>query len=187
MFKLINAMKKRKANRLKGYDYSKNNIYFVTNCVKNNVCCLGSVVPVGIGGEMSVQNLENRISDLEYDTELNQYGRLVDEKINWLINQYPYIDIHNYKIMPNHFHLIIEIDSTKVSVAKTKIKSLSSLMGALKTTASKAIHNEGLETFAWHRSFHDHIIRNEKTYNKIFNYINSNPDRWAADKFYKSV
>ena len=177
-------MKKRKANRLKGYDYSKNNLYFVTNCVKNNVCCLGRVVPEGVGYNLSVQNLENHILDLKYVTELNQFGILVDEKINWLINQYPYIDIHNYKIMPNHFHLIIEIDRTKVSVAENKIKSLSSLMGALKTTSSKAIHNEGLETFAWHRSFHDHIIRSEESYHKIFNYIDSNPDRWAEDKFY---
>ena len=100
-------MKKRKANRLKGYDYSKNNIYFVTNCVKNNLCCLGRVVPVGKGCDLSVQNLGNHISDLKYDTELNQYGKLVDEKINWLISQYPYIDIHNYKIMPNHFHFIM--------------------------------------------------------------------------------
>jgi len=180
-------MKKRKANRLKGYDYSQNNLYFVTNCVKNNVCCLGRVVPVP--DNLNIQNSQNHIQDnnsseSEYDTELNQYGILVDEKINWLINQYPYIDIHNYKIMPNHFHLIIEIDRTKVSVAETKIKSLSSLMGALKTTSSKAIHNEGLTTFAWHRSFYDHIIRSEESYHKIFNDIDSNPDRWAEDQFY---
>lgn len=188
-------MKKRKANRLKGYDYSKNNLYFVTNCVKNNLCCLGRVIAVRTGRELSVpdntpiQNSHNQIEvdnpiEMKYDMELNQYGLIVDEKINWLINQYPYIDIHNYKIMPNHFHLIIEIDRTKVSVAETKIKSLSSLMGALKTTTSKAIHNEGLETFAWHRSFHDHIIGSDEAYRKIFNYINLNPQKWAEDRFY---
>ena len=48
-------MKNRKPNRLKGYDYSQNNLYFVTNCVKNNLCCLGRVIAVGTGRDLSVQ------------------------------------------------------------------------------------------------------------------------------------
>ena len=178
-------MKKRKANRLKGYDYSKNNLYFVTNCVKNNLCCLGDVVYVGTGRDLSVRDLsvtdlsvpdlsvrdlsvqnpeihpseihpsenhpsENHPSEnpslefqnpemdsiaTEYIVVLNEYGLIVDEKINWLIKQYEYVDIHNYVIMPNHFHFILEIDSLKVKDKEIKIKTLSSLMGALKTTS----------------------------------------------------
>ena len=43
-------MKNRKRNRLKGYDYSRDNLYFVTICVKDRVCCLGSV---GTGRDLS--------------------------------------------------------------------------------------------------------------------------------------
>ena len=37
-------MKNRKRNRMKGYDYSSNNLYFVTSCVKDRVCCFGNIV-----------------------------------------------------------------------------------------------------------------------------------------------
>ena len=34
------------------------------------------------------------------------------------------------------------------------------------------------------RSFHDHIIRNERDYQKIWEYIETNPLRWKEDCFY---
>ena len=194
-------MKKRKSNRLKGYDYSKNNLYFVTNCVKNNLCCLGNVILIGTGRDLSVHHPENHHPEINCIVALNQYGLIVDEKINWLMRQYQYVDIHNYVVMPNHFHLILEIDSNllknkisdddsvgtsrvlSVQQDNLKIKSLSSLMGALKTASSKEIHNAGFEDFAWHRSFHDHIIRDEKSYHNIFNYISNNPNKWHEDRF----
>lgn len=202
-------MKNRKSNRLKGYDYSQNNLYFVTNCVKNYLCCLGRVIFVGTGHDLSVQRLKSENSasnrtklhhpklrqndlrpqdlhphEIEYMMELNQYGIIVDEKINWLMQEYKYADIHNYVVMPNHIHLILEIDRLKVVDEDVKIKSLSSLMGAFKTTASHKIHEEGFEDFAWHRSFHDHIIRDEASYLRISNYIDVNPQKWFEDKFY---
>jgi len=89
--------------------------------------------------------------------------------------------------MPNHFHFIIEIDSQRVKDNAVKIKSLSSLMGALKTTTSKLIHEAGFEDFAWHRSFHDHIIRNDLEFHRISHYIAMNPQKWALNKFYSKV
>uniref|UniRef100_UPI004048EE95 transposase n=1 Tax=Flavobacterium sp. TaxID=239 RepID=UPI004048EE95 len=186
----------RKSNRLKGYDYSQNNLYFVTNCVKDNLCCLGSVVSVGTGRDLSVHHPESNHpksihpeshhSEIEYRMILNRYGFIVDEKINWLMQQYKYVDIHNYVVMPNHIHLILEIDCLKVTNQEIKIKSLSSLMGAFKTTSANQIHQEGFEDFAWHRSFHDHIIRDEKSYLNISNYIDMNPQKWIQDKFYSA-
>ena len=180
-------MKNRKSNRMKGFDYSSNNLYFITNCVKNNLCCLGRVIIVGTGRDLSVHAslVEKNHSEIECNVALNQYGLIVEEKINWLMNQYEYVDIHNYIVMPNHFHLIIEIDRQKVAGKGTKIKSLSSLIGAMKTTSSKQIHELGFKDFAWHRSFHDHIIRNEKSYDTIFNYITNNPTNWLKDTFFE--
>jgi len=40
------------------------------------------------------------------------------------------------------------------------------------------------ENFKWHRSFYDHIIRNEQSLNEIRNYINNNPTQWSLDKYY---
>ena len=217
-------MKNRKSNRLKGYDYSRNNLYFVTNCIKDNLCCFGRVINVGTGRDLSVHNPENNNPENNnpennnpennnpenhhpenhhpennnpenhhpenhhpennYFVNLNQYGKIVAERITWLEIQYPYVAIHNYVVMPNHFHLILEIDIQKVKGQDIKIKSLSSLIGAMKTTSSKHIHLAGFVDFEWHRSFHDHIIRNELEYNRISNYIDLNPQKWSVDKFY---
>ncbi len=52
-------MRIRKLNRLKGYDYSKNNLYFVTSCVKNMECCFSDVVSAGTGRDLSERNVIN--------------------------------------------------------------------------------------------------------------------------------
>lgn len=185
-----------------GYDYSRNNLYFVTSCVKNMECCFGDVVPVGTGRDLSVHYPDENNPDInnpgenESEMILNAYGIIANNQLEWLEIQYPYVELHCYKVMPNHIHAIIEIDSLKINpIHKTdtdqldsediKIKSLSEIMGAYKTTSSKLIHKSDYEAFAWHRSFHDHIIRDEKSYHNIVNYIENNPNCWDKDKFYK--
>jgi hypothetical protein len=62
-----------------------------------------------------------------------------------------------------------------------KIKSLSEIMGAYKTSVSKQIHLLGFMDFSWQRSFHDYIIRDENSYNFIVDYIGTNPTKWELD------
>ena len=40
----------------------------------------------------------------------------------------------------------------------------------------------GMQVFQ--RSYHDHVIRNEDDYLKIWQYIDNNPARWQEDCFY---
>lgn len=155
--------KSRKRNRLKGFDYSTEAIYFVT------ICCGGGMHYFG-----KIQNGE---------MNLNEAGNVALNQINWLQEQYLYCIIHNAVVMPNHLHILLEIDKSKVN-SDIKIKSLSSLMGAYKTTVSKQIHLAGNEDFSWHRSFHDHIVRNDASYERIFDYISENPKKWSEDKFF---
>ena len=232
-------MKNRKRNRMVGYDYSQNNLYFVTSCVKNMECYFGDVVLVGTGRDLSVHNPDinnpdinnpdinnpdinnpdinnpdinnadinnpdinnadiNNFDENESEMILNEYGIIANNQLEWLEIQYPYIELHAYIVMPNHIHAVIEIDSFKVNPINKnnmdqldseniKIKSLSQIMGAYKTTSSKLIHLAGKEEFAWHRSFHDHIIRDEKSYQNIVNYMENNPNSWNKDKFYKKI
>lgn len=37
----------------------------------------------------------------------------------------------------------------------------------------------------WQRSYHDHIIRDEADYLRIWDYIDTNPDKWAEDEYYR--
>ena len=160
---------KRKANRMKGYDYSQDNLYFVTSCVRNMICCFGKIE----SNEMI----------------LNEYGKIAYRQWYWLSEQYPYVRLHEFVVMPNHIHGIIEINRNGRPVPvrtgldlSVRIKSLSQLMGAYKTTTSKQIHLLGYESFAWQRSFHDHIIRNQNAFIAISNYISDNPSKWKSDK-----
>lgn len=116
--------------------------------------------------------------------KLNAFGKIAFKQWVWLENQYSYVKIPAFVVMPNHVHAIVEINSKQAN-SHCKIKSLSQLIGAYKTTSSKLIHLEGLENFVWQRSFHDHIIRNEDSYIRIYDYILSNPERWNSDSFYK--
>jgi putative transposase len=172
--------KNRKLNRLAGFDYSSEALYFVTSCTDNKIYHFGEIS----NGELS----------------LNIYGKVAEKQWLWLGGQYQYLTLHSFIIMPNHMHGIIEIDTSKIAIkSKTlqkeclsneipkdpvKIKSISELMGAYKTTTSKHIHLAGLNEFKWQRSFHDHIIRDAKSFEKISNYIENNPDNWPEDSFY---
>ena len=159
-------LRHRKANRLKGYNYSKDNLYFVTSCVQDRICCFGEIV--------------------DDDMVLNDYGKIANEKWHWLAQQYAYVVLHEFVVMPNHIHGIIEINRDHIlpgtgrdlSLTKLKIKSLSELMGAFKTALSKQIHLIGYNEFRWQRSFHDHIIREDESYERIANYILNNPEKW---------
>lgn len=119
-------------------------------------------------------------------------------------NQYSYIVSRAFVVMPYHIHGIIEINRGSIhneNVVETgrvfvgtgrdqslqkppKIKSLSELMDAYKTTVSKQIHLLEYPEFQWQRSFHDHIIRNERSFRHIGNYIYNNPSNWDEDQFY---
>jgi len=156
-------MRVRKRNRMLGYDYSQDNLYFVTICLKDMVC--------------TFVNVENK------QMLLNSYGEIVKKQWFWLTEQYSYIELHAFVVMPNHIHGIIEIKRNKAMIDNQKIKPLSQLIGALKTTSSKQIHLLGESDFVWHRSFHDHIILNEEAFDKISKYIENNPMKWKEDKF----
>ena len=46
------------------------------------------------------------------------------------------------------------------------------------------MHSE--KTEIWQPSFHDHIIRDKEDYDKIWEYIDTNPLKWELDCFYGS-
>ena len=192
-------MKQRKPNRLEGYDYSQDGLYFITSCVKDMVCCFGNII-VGTGRDLS-----NKVNDdLRTGRDLslpgpqmilNIYGKIAQEKWLWLGEQYQYIRLHEFIVMPNHIHGIIEINSVgtgrDLSIKDNdgeftifpKVKSLSGIVGAYKMTVSKDIHSSGYPEFTWQRSFHDHIIRDQKDYERISHYIINNVNTWDSDKF----
>ena len=63
-------------------------------------------------------------------------------------------------------------------------KNLSSIIRGFKigvTTNGRLINPD----FAWQPRFHDHIIRDDESFQNISNYIKNNPANWKEDKFFK--
>ncbi len=150
----------RKPNRLKGYDYSQNGAYFITVCTKDKKCTLGRIV----GGDAHIAPR----------TVLSPYGKTVRKYLCRIDG------LHKYVIMPNHVHMIIFIsdeDGTMWASSPTKT-SIPQLIKTFKTLVSKEIGHS-----VWQRSYHDHIIRDDKDYEAIWEYIDNNPLKWKEDKY----
>lgn len=155
---------KRKTLRLRNHDYAQDDYYFVTNCVQDKVCCFGEIT----NGKM----------------HLNAYGTIAHNQWQWLETQYPYVVLYEYVVMPDHMHGIIGINRKQlVTGTQVKIKSLTELMGAYKTTSSKQIRLAGYSGFKWQRSFYEHIIRDDRAYVNIAKYIENNPRNWKKNDF----
>ena len=78
----------RRSIRLKGYDYSRAGLYYITICVQNRECLFGNVVNAKI--------------------VLSDAGCMVEKWYFELGNKYPDKKCHDMVVMPNHFHCIIE-------------------------------------------------------------------------------
>ena len=86
----------RRSIRLKGYDYSADGLYFITICTKERNHYFGRV----IDGKMV----------------LNERGQIVkNEWLNTINVRKDEVILHEYIVMPNHFHAIIEICRRGVS------------------------------------------------------------------------
>ncbi len=64
--------------------------------------------------------------------------------------------------------------------------SVSSIIGGYKSAITKHANRLGLE-FEWQSRFHDHIIRDPKSFDTITDYIFTNPLKWENDKFYDKI
>ena len=107
--------------------------------------------------------------------KLNAYGKIAEECVKKIEAVFPSVDVDNYVVMPNHIHMILAL---KENGEETNI---STVIGQYKATVTKKIAES---KNIWQRSFHDHIIRNQTSYEKIWNYVEYNAAKWEQDCFY---
>jgi REP element-mobilizing transposase RayT len=162
------VLPQRKHIRLRDFDYSSANGYFVTVCVKNREPLLGTVKN-GICGLSEIGN--NVALRLQHIPMVNA-NTVLDEFI----------------VMPNHFHAIIVIDQhfseyIGNQFRKPRKHSVLMMINSAKGATIKWCRANSY-SFAWQDKFHDHVIRNEQEYWMIKNYITNNPRNWQQDRFY---
>lgn len=166
------------STRLDVWDYSKYGHYFVTICTKDKLNYFGKVV--------------------DENTSLNNIGEKVKEIWLEIHTQFTDVALDEFVIMPNHLHGIIFISRDAInSVSTDKRKTgfsglknpmlyknhLSRIIRWFKGRTTNEIHHKlQFSDFAWQPRYYEHIIRNEKSFQKIREYIQFNPQQWAVDE-----
>jgi len=177
------------STRLPEWDYSNPGLYFVTICTKNMIEWFG------------------RVSDGKM--KLNSLGEVVAKEWRYTPKIRNYVELFEWVIMPNHFHGIIGVNETveptgsvvsnkkestgsvgtnsnetiqRIVSTTLKPDSLGSIIGQFKSVCTKRIRKTINPRFGWQPLFWDHIIRNEKSFDRIQKYILLNPQNWTRDK-----
>nr|WP_314288660.1 transposase [uncultured Capnocytophaga sp.] len=116
----------RRSIRLKGYDYAQKGMYFITLCVQERECIFGTI-------------FENRMF-------LNEIGQIVANEWVNTMNIRDNVIIHNFIVMPNHIHGIVEItynknDECLIGEFVSPTKSIGAIVRGFKITTTKRIKN----------------------------------------------
>ena len=159
------------STRLPNWDYGNEAAYFVTIITKNRIHFFGEIV--------------------EKKMHLSAIGLIVEQEWFKSFEMRPdmNLQIGEFIVMPDHFHGIIIIGENEynkdamhcVSTVKNQFgpqsKNLASIIRGFKisvTTNARLI----LPEYAWQSGYHDHIIRNQKSFDNISRYIINNPENW---------
>jgi REP element-mobilizing transposase RayT len=182
----IPLIQHRKTIRLQGYDYSQAGGYYVTIATQGRECLFGEIR----NDEMI----------------LNSAGNMVVKWWNELANKFPSVTPDMFVVMPNHFHGIIfihEIVGADLRVGRSEMGErtgsplrndgmgvpLSQVVQWFKTMTTneyvrgvKQSHWPPFPGKLWQRNYYEHIICNQTDYERIANYILTNPANWAKDE-----
>ena len=175
--------------RLPNWDYGRNAAYFVTICTKDRKHFFGDIV--------------------DEQMQLSEIGKIAESE--WLktpqIRPDMNLEMGEYVVMPNHFHGIIIIGKNEFNTQHIadgdacrdamhcistetpnkfgpQSKNLASIIRGYKSAVTKYATINNI-IFAWQSRFHDHIIKDEKSFQNISAYIANNIVNWSADQFFK--
>ena len=118
---------------------------------------------------MNIGELNRRIKILEFVEEKDEYGA-IDGYWKEIATRWARIEQNGGSEQSDNNQVIARV-STKIIIryyARLNEK-----------------HRIKYKDKLWQRSFYDHVIRDEKDYQKIWEYIDTNPQKWQEDKYYQ--
>lgn len=167
---------KRRSVRLKGYDYALAGMYFITTCTYEKQHLLGEIV-----GETMV---------------LNAVGRIVEEEWRNTATIRPDVELDVFTVMPNHFHALLFLhDERRGTLLRARRSesfgiptpnSVPTIVRLFKSAVTVRVNKmrKTPRSPVWQRSYHEHVVRDEKELREIREYIVNNPLKWHLDRFY---
>ena len=183
----------RRSIRLKEYDYSKSGYYFITICCQNRECFFGQIVGATLVVAQKTEFHENGEAPKEivHTITLTDAGKMIQTEWEALPTRFTNIQLHEFIVMPNHFHAIIEIITGNNEQPQHK-PTIGEIIAAFKSlTTVKYIEGvkvsgwKRFEVRLWQRNYYEHIIRTSAAFDNIANYIINNPAKWVEDRFYR--
>lgn len=115
---------------------------------------------------------------------------------NWLKKlpeKFSGVQLDKYVVMPNHIHILLRIDRGEPAGGHTG-PPLQSMVDWYKTMTTnayiRAVKADILPPYekqVWQRGYYDYVVRGEKDYLEIWQYIDNNPAQWREDKYYNEV
>ena len=196
----------RHSIHLQSYDYSQPGGYFITVCTQNHKPWFGEI----FNGEMHLnelgeitQNQLLRIPTRFEHIELDEFvimpnhihAIIIHEPVGAGFTPAQYDDLAYTRVgvgvglAPTHMTLPINHPETGQPQGLPLRKTLGNIIGAYKSLVA----NECLKIFKtknqimakfWQRNYYEHIIRDEKSYQQIAQYIIDNPAHWELDSLY---
>ena len=174
----------RRSIRLRDYDYSQDGLYFISICIKTRECLFGEIV--------------------DDEMILNKNGEIVEKCWLDITQHYPDTVLHEFVVMPNHLHGIVEITAPvgaqnfvplqtptdrnapplprRNEFQKIIPRSIGAIVRGFKIGTTKQLGYS-----VWQRNYYEHIIRDGNSYQIISDYILNNPKKWQTDKFYTNI
>ena len=143
----------RKKIRVGEYDYSQCGAYFVTICTQNRRPILSNIV----GDDAHIVP--------------KRYGQIAEK---YLKNA---AEIEKYVIMPDHIHMLIRLEEQGAEKRSPQASRIANIVRSIKTLTTKEIGEP-----IFQRSYYDHVIRNQRDYNEIWEYIENNTRKWMLTK-----
>ena len=108
----------------------------------------------------------------------------IKERLEEMNRVYGHVALLKYVIMPNHIHILLQVeDGPSGTPAPTERDRANQTIPAF-VSMLKRMTNRTCGVPLWQRGYHDHVVRNEADYLRIWNYIDANPAKWAEDKYY---
>jgi REP element-mobilizing transposase RayT len=108
-----------KSARLENYDYSQNGLYFVTICTKDKEYFFGEVE----NGEII----------------LNDFGKIADQFWQEIPKHFPFVNLDEFVVMPNHVHGILEINRDINKPVETQHRCVSEAHDVSETNSKSQI------------------------------------------------
>lgn len=192
--------KDRKSPRLRHWDYGSSSAYFITICTNDRQHYFGEisdskmqVSPVGAIAYVLWHEIKNHAKNVELGEFVvmpnHVHGILILNGNNGIVN----IDggsvgdggavVGGRDVACNVPTGINHLKNEQMAAISPKSNTVSSIIRSYKSAVTKYCNRLGLP-FKWQSRYHDHIIRNDESFQRISEYIMNNPLNWREDKFY---